>query len=325
MLSYWMKSEGNNSVLEVRDTPRPVPGPDQVLVQLHAASLNRGEFVIGHGLHKSGVSNAIGLEGAGVVVELGANAKDIKIGDQVFGRCSAAFAEYACMDVREVMQKPQSITFEQASSIPLTFLVVHDMLSIQGKLLPDEWVLINGVSSGVGVAALQTAKAMGAKVIGTSGSQEKLARLKEHGLDVALCMRGSGFAQQVIELTDGVGVNLVVNTVGGTVFADSIRCMAFEARLAMVGYVDGVLHADLDLQALHAKRLKLFGVSNKLRTADQRAEFLPEFKVEVMPAIADGRIKPLVDQIFPFDQLAQAKAMMQANEHVGKIVLRMPV
>lgn len=325
MLSYWMQAIGNQTELELKKTERPEPGPDQVLVRLHAASLNRGEFVIGHGLHKSGQSNAIGMEGAGVVVELGANAKGIKVGDKVMGRCRAAFAEYVVMDVREAMQKPDSISFEQASSIPLTFLVVHDMLSIQGKLKPEEWVLINGVSSGVGVAALQTAKAMGARVIGTSGSPEKLARLKEHGLDVALCMRGPGFASQVMEITAGNGANLVVNTVGGTVFAEDISCMAFEARLAMVGYVDGVLNADLDLHALHSKRLKLFGVSNKLRTADQRAEFLPEFKAEVLPAIADGRIKPLVDQVFPFDQLAQAKAMMESNLHVGKIVLSMPV
>jgi len=325
MLSYWMQTVGNQSVLELREIARPTPGPNQVLVQLHAASLNRGEFVIGHGLHKSGAANAIGMEGSGVVVELGSNAHGINIGDKVMGRCRAAFAEYVCMDVREAMQKPDSISFEQASSVPLTFLVVHDMLSIQGKLKADEWLLINGVSSGVGVAALQTAKAMGAKVIGTSGSPEKLERLKEHGLDVALCMRGPGFASQVMELTDGIGVNLVVNTVGGTVFAEDIRCMAFEGRLAMVGYVDGVLHADLDLQALHAKRLRLFGVSNKQRTPDQRAEFLPEFKAEVLPAIADGRIKPLVDQVFTFDKLAEAKAIMESNQHVGKIVLRMPV
>ena len=325
MLSYWMQVVENKNVLELREIDRPVPGPDQVIVQLHAASLNRGEFVIGHGLHKSGMSNAIGQEGAGVVVELGSHVKGIKLGDHVMGRCKAGFAEYVAMDAREAMHKPDSISFEQASSIPLTFLVVHDMLSIQGKLKAGEWVLINGVSSGVGVAALQTAKAMGAKVIGTSGSQEKLARLKEYGLDVAICMRGPGFAAQVMEITNGVGANLVVNTVGGTVFAEDIRCMAFEGRLAMVGYVDGVLRADLDLQALHAKRLNLYGVSNKLRNADQRAEFLPEFKAELLPAIADGRIKPLVDKVFPFAQLDQAKAMMETDQAVGKIVVRMSV
>ncbi len=325
MLSYWMQTVANQTVLELREIDRPVPQPDQVLVRLHAASLNRGEFVIGHGLHKGDQANAIGMEGAGVIVEVGSATTGLAVGDKVMGRCKGAFAQYACMDAREVMAMPASISFEQASGIPLTFLVVHDMLTLQGNLQQGEWLLINGVSSGVGVAALQTAKAIGAKVIGTSGSPEKLARLKEYGLDVSLCLRGPGFAQEVMRVTEGKGVNLVVNTVGGTVFAESIQCMAFEGRLAMVGYVDGVLTAELDLQALHAKRLKLFGVSNKLRSADQKAEFIPEFKAQVLPVIADGRIQPLVDHVFDFDQLAQAKAMMEANLHVGKIVLRMPL
>ena len=325
MKSYWMQTVGQQTVLEMRDIERPMPGPKQILLRLHAASLNRGEFVIGHGLHKGGQASAIGMEGAGVVEALGTEVKGIQIGDKVMGRCRGAFAEYACMDSVEAMPIPSNLSFEQAASVPLTFLVVHDMLSLQGKLKPNEWLLIHGVSSGVGVAALQTAKAMGAKVIGTSGSPEKLARLKEHGLDLALCLRGSGFESAVMDATGGKGANLVVDTVGGSVFAESIRCMAFEGRFAMVGYVDGVLSAELDLLALHAKRLRLFGVSNKLRSPEQRAEFLPEFKAEVIPAIADGRIRPLVDQAFDFDHLEQAKAMMETNKHVGKIVIRMPV
>jgi len=325
MKSYWMQTVGNKTVLEMRDIEIPTPGPRQALIRLHAASLNRGEFVIGHGLHKGGQASAIGMEGSGVVEAIGTEVQNLKVGDKVMGRCRGAFAEYACMDSVEAMPIPATLTFEQAASVPLTFLVVHDMLSLQGKLQPNEWLLIHGVSSGVGVAALQTAKAMGAKVIGTSGSPEKLARLKEHGLDLPLCLRGSGFEAAVMEATGGKGANLVVDTVGGSVFAESIRCMGFEGRFAMVGYVDGVLSAELDLLALHAKRLRLFGVSNKLRSAELRAEFLPEFKAEVIPAIADGRIRPLVDHAFDFDQLEQAKEMMETNKHVGKIVLRMPV
>jgi NADPH:quinone reductase-like Zn-dependent oxidoreductase len=318
-----MRAVDNKNVLEMREIEVPTPAPKQVLVHVHAASLNRGEFVIGHGLHKGGDANAIGMEAAGVIKAVGAEVKDLRVGDKVMGRCRGAFAEYVCMDSVEATPIPPAITFEQAASVPLTYLVVHDMLSLQGKLQSNEWLLIHGVSSGVGVAALQTAKAMGAKVIGTSGSPEKLARLKEFGLDVALCLRGSGFESAVMEATGGKGANLVVNTVGGSVFAESIRCMAFEGRFAMVGYVDGVLRAELDLLALHVKRLKLFGVSNKLRSPAQRSEFLPEFKADIIPAIADGRIKPLVDQVFAFDQLEQAKEMMETNQHVGKIVLRM--
>jgi NADPH:quinone reductase-like Zn-dependent oxidoreductase len=164
---------------------------------------------------------------------------------------------------------------------------------------------------------------MGARVIGTSGSAGKLARLKALGLDVGLCTRGADFRDAVMQATADKGVNLVVNAVGGSVFAEDIRCMAFQGRLATVGYVDGVLNAEIDLQALHAKRLTLFGVSNKLRSPGQRAEGVPGFKADVLPALADGRIQPLVDRIFPFEQLAQARACMEANQHLGKLVLDM--
>ena len=127
-----------------------------------------------------------------------------------------------------------------------------------------------------------------------------------------------------MEATAQHGADLIINTVGGTVFAEDIRALAFEGRLATVGYVDGVVHADIDLEALHAKRLTLFGVSNKLRTKEQRAAAVPRFVAEVMPHFAAGRILPQLDQVFDFAQLAQAKARMEAGAHVGKIVLRMP-
>jgi NADPH:quinone reductase-like Zn-dependent oxidoreductase len=183
-------------------------------------------------------------------------------------------------------------------------------------------VLVTGVSSGVGVASLQAAKALGAGVIGTSGSQEKLDRLKPVGLDVGLCTRAADFHDAVMKATDGKGVNLVVNTVGGSVFAECVRSMAFEGRLATVGYVDGVLKSEIDIQALHAKRLTLFGVSNKLRTPEQRAAGVPAFVADLMPAIAGGRIRPVIDRVYPFDQLAEAKAYMESNQHLGKIVLK---
>jgi NADPH:quinone reductase-like Zn-dependent oxidoreductase len=127
-----------------------------------------------------------------------------------------------------------------------------------------------------------------------------------------------------MQATDGKGVNLVVNTVGGSVFAECIRCMAFEGRLATVGYVDNTLKADIDIEALHAKRLTLFGVSNKLRSADQRAEFVPAFKAQILPLIDAGHMTPVVDRVFPFEQMEQAKAFMDANQHLGKIVLSGP-
>ena len=321
MKSYTLRVEGTLAVLESVDAPTPTAGPGQVLLKMHAAGLNRGEFIPG-GLIKGNASKPAGMEGAGEVVALGAGVTGVQLGQRVMGRCPGAFSEYAVMDAREALPVPAGLSMEAAAAVPLTFLVVHDMLVLQGQLQPGQWLLITGVSSGVGVAALQSAKALGAKVIGTSGSAEKLARLKGLGLDVAIHTRDPNFAAQVLDATGAAGANLVVNTVGGTVFAECMRCMAFEGRLATVGYVDNTMKAELDIQALHVQRLTLFGVSNKQRNADQRAAGVPAFVADLMPALADGRIQPLVDRVFPFAELPAAKAHMEANRHLGKIVLK---
>jgi len=316
-----MQGVDGRALLERREVEVPEPAAGQLLVKLHAASLNRGEFIVGHGLLKPGAAKPAGMEGAGEVVKVGPGMTGIGVGQRVMGRCAGAFSELALMDVRETIPMPANLSWEEAAAIPLTFLVVHDMLVLQGHLRPDEWLLVTGVSSGVGVASLQLAKAMGAKVIGTSGSMEKLEKLKAQGLDVALHTRGADFHDAVMKATDGKGVNLVINTVGGTVFAECVRSMAFEGRLATVGYVDNTLKAEIDLQALHAKRLTLFGVSNKLRTPEQRAAGVPAFIRDVMPLVAAGRIRPVIDRAYAFDQLADARARMESNQHVGKIVV----
>jgi NADPH:quinone reductase-like Zn-dependent oxidoreductase len=169
---------------------------------------------------------------------------------------------------------------------------------------------------------LQAGKALGAKVIGTSGSAEKLQKLKSMGLDVAIQTRKPDFSKQVLEATGGQGVNLVVNNVGGSVFAETIKCLAYQGRHATVGYLDGVLEAKLDIEALHSKRLKLFGVSNKLRTAQQRAETVKGFTKDFLPLFESGKLKPLIDKVYDFKDLPAAKARMEADSHAGKIVVR---
>jgi NADPH:quinone reductase-like Zn-dependent oxidoreductase len=325
MQSWWMQMTDSATTLELRDVPAPVAGPKQLLLRMRAAALNRGEFLLGHGLHgQPGTWKAIGAEGAGEVVAVGAEVTGFRPGDRVMGRCAGAFSELALMEAAEAMAVPDGLSWDEAASIPLTFLVAYDMLMLQGRLTAGQWLLINGISSGVGVASLQLGKVLGAQVIGTSGSSEKLAALVPLGLDVALRTRAAEFAPAVMEATDGHGVDLIVNTVGGSVFAEDIRALAFEGRLATVGYVDGVLHADIDLEALHAKRLTLFGVSNKRRSKEQRAAAVPRFVAEVLPHFAAGRIRPRIDRAFAFAELPEARERMESGGHIGKIVLRLP-
>jgi len=313
MRAYYTVPGGS---LEAREGSMPAPGPGQLLVRIRAAGLNRGEF-----LGKVPAAKPAGTDAAGEVERLGEGVTQFRKGARVMGRCPGGFAEYALMDARETMAVPERMSWEEAAAAPIVFLVVYDMLLAQGRLKAGEWLLVAGVTSGVGVAALQTAKALGASVIGTSGSAAKLEKLKSLGLDVALATRKADFAERVQQATGGKGADLCVNNVGGSVFAEIVRCLAFEGRLAVVGYLDGTLKAEIDLDALHGKRLTLFGVSNKLRNAEQRARTVHGFERDFLPLLADGRIRPLIDGAYTFAELPAAKARMEANEHVGKLVL----
>jgi len=322
MKSWWIKTADHAMALELRDIAIPQPGPGQVLIRIRAAALNRGEFIAGHGLHTAAVARPAGFEAAGEVTALGEGVTRWKVGDRIMGRCDGAFAEYGCMTADEVFAAPPRLTWEQAAASTIVFLTVYESVMAHGQLAAGEWMLVAGISSGVGVAALQVGKALGARVIGTSGSLEKLERLKALGLDVALHTRTPDFAPAVMQATQNRGVDLVVNNVGGSFFGACIEAMGFQARLAMVGYVDGQVESRIDLSALHSKRLQLFGVSNKMRTVSHRIAAAKALERDLLPMLADGRVTPLVDQVFALDDLPAAQQCMQSNQHLGKLVVR---
>jgi NADPH:quinone reductase-like Zn-dependent oxidoreductase len=238
------------------------------------------------------------------------------------GRARGAFADYAIMDVPQAMNIPSRLNWEQAAATPLSFITAYEMVVQYGKLRAGEWLLVTGASSGAGVCSIQIAQVLGARTIGTSGSADKLDRLKAIGLDVGIRTREPDFAAKVREATGGAGANLAVNLVGGSVFGECLRSLANQGRLAVVGYVDGQHHAEIDLSAVHANRFEIFGVSNAKLTPEEKAEAARGFKRDILPAIESGRITPMVDSVFSFDDLPAAKARMESNEMTGKIVVK---
>jgi NADPH2:quinone reductase len=321
MKSWFIASGKDSTTLDLREVPVPEPKAGELLARVRASGLNRGEFIAGHGL-SGGAAKAAGIEAAGEVVKVGEGVTAFKPGDRVMGRAFHAYSEFAMFRIGDAMPAPAKLSWEEAAGASITYLTAYDMLWPGGQLRAGEWLLVAGASAGVGVASVQLGKLIGAKVIGTSGSAEKLKKLGALGMDLGLQNRNGGFEKAAMEATGGKGVDLVVNNVGGTVFAECIRAMAYKGRLATVGYVDGVVKAELDILALHSKRLHVFGVSNKMRSAAEVAEGVRGFTRDVLPAIAGGHLRPVIDKVFPFDQLPQAKAYMESNAHLGKIVLR---
>lgn len=321
MKSYWIVTKDNVATLERREVPVPQAGAGEVLVRVHASALNRGELTVGGVMH-GGPEKLGGNEFAGVVHAVGQGVAGIKEGDRIMGRGRGGWAEFGIMDAEQVLPVPSHMTFEQAAGAVLCLITAYEGLVGYGKLKKGEWALILGASSGAGVAALQIAQVIGAKTIGTSGSAEKLAKLKAAGLDVGIQTRKPDFAAKVREATGGAGADVALNLVGGTYFPEILRALARKGRVAICGYVDGSHHAEIDLSAVHANRFQVFGISNSKATAAERAEAKRSFERDIMPAYIERRMTPLVDRVFAFDELPAAKAHMESNAMTGKIVVK---
>lgn len=323
MKSYYIKSVNGKTVFEPREVPVPQPKAGEILVKVCAASLNRGEILASISLHSAEVPHPAGGDCAGEVHAVGEGVTAFKPGDRVLGRARGSFSEFVAMSVQQAALVPQRLTWEQAATVPISAITAYEAILGYGKLKSGETLLVVGAASGVGVVGVQIGKFLGAKVIGVSRSAAKLEKLKAAGLDIGITAAGGGFADKVLAATGGQGVNLAINLVGGTAFPDCVRSLANQGRLAIIGYVDGQHHADIDLETVHGKRLQIFGVSNALLPPAQRAEAMRGFVRDVLPGFADGRIVPVIDRVFSFDELLAAKAYVESNAQLGKVVVKM--
>jgi NADPH:quinone reductase-like Zn-dependent oxidoreductase len=311
---------------DVRDVQRPVVTAGHVLVRVHASSLNRAEFRRLHTLRirpgqAAPEARTGGGDAAGEVVEIGRDVSGIKPGDRVMGRCGGGFAEFALLDAREVMPAPERLSWQEAACVPIVFVVVHDALFVSGQLRAGETVLVTAAPSGVGVATLLLAKFLGAKVIGTSRSADKLERLKAHGLDAGVVTGSAGFGEAISRVIGDDGVDMVVDNIGADVLAPCLEALAVGGRFVTIGRMSGVTKGELDVDRLAERRLHLYGVSNRLRTQAQRAESAKRFLADLLPALSDSRLRPVIDRRFPLDEIAAAGAYLEADKHVGKVVI----
>jgi NADPH:quinone reductase len=322
MKCYYINSVNGKTVYEPREAQKPQPKAGELLVKVKAASLNRGEIMAAISLHKVHEAHPAGGDCAGEVEAVGEGVTAFKPGDPVLCRARGSFAEYVAVAAAQAAPKPERLSWEQAAAVPIVSVTAYEAMCLYGKLKAGETMLVAGASSGVGMIAVQAGKYLGAKVIGLSRSKDKLDKLKATGMDIGIVASGPGFADKVLEATDGKGVNLALNLIGGTVFPDLIKSLANQGRLAIIGYVDNAHHSEIDLETVHGKRLQIFGVSNAMLPPAQRVEAMKGFTRDLLPGFAQGKITPVVDKVFPFDQLPAAKAYVESNAQLGKVVVR---
>ncbi|MFM9846027.1 MAG: zinc-binding dehydrogenase [Hyphomicrobiaceae bacterium] len=315
---------GTNGV-EIKDVPKPAPGPEQVLVKVRAAGLNRADLGVAAGhMHGStgGPGTIVGMEFSGEVAEVGSAVKDIKPGDRVMCSGAAGYAEYAVADFGRTSKIPaNNMTFPQAATLPVALQTMHDAVVTNGRLKDGEAILIQGASSGVGLMAMQIAKYKGARlVIGSSTNAERRARLGEFGADLAIDSSDPGWADQVLKATGGKGVDLIVDQISGSVANGNLKATAIRGRIVNVGRLGGAkAEFDFDLHAL--RRIDYIGVTFRTRSVEEVREINRRMRADLWPAIEAGKLTLPIDRTFPLDEAAAALAHMKANKHLGKIVL----
>jgi NADPH:quinone reductase len=308
----------------ISDVPVPQPGPDQALVRVHAAALNRADLGMAAG-HRHGASGGagavLGLEWAGEVVEAGPTVPGFKPGDRVMCSGAGGFAEYAVTDWGRVLPVPSGMSLDNAATLPVALQTMHDAIVTNGRMATGEAVLILGASSGVGLMAMQIAKHLGGRlIIGTSTNPERRARLADFGADLALDSSEPSWVDEVLDATGGRGVDLVIDQVSGDATSQAMRATRILGRIVNVGRLGGMrAEFDFDLHAL--RRIHYIGVTFRTRTPEEVREITRRLREDLWDAVESGAFHLPIDRAFPLDEAPAALDYMRANRHFGKLVL----
>ncbi len=320
---------GGPEVLEVREVETPRAGAGQVRVRIHACAVNRADLMQVRGMYPAPADapqDIPGLEVAGEIDEVGTGVTELAIGDRVYGVVSGgAYAESVVVPARTLARMPKELDFLQAAAVPEAFVTAYDAMVVQAGLAAGDVALVNAVGSGVGTAAVQIVRAIGARSIGTARTAAKLERARELGMNdgiVVITKNGQPeLASKVMEVTEGRGADVCLELVGGSYVPESLRALAMRGRLVLVGLLAGIA-AEIDLSLVLRRRLHLFGTMLRSRPLEEKILAAQMLQHNLTPLFASGTLKPIVERVFPLEKAGEAHAYLAANEGFGKLVLQ---
>ena len=323
MRAVVLTGHGGPEVLTFADIPTPQIGPEEVLVQVRATSLNRADLLQRMGFYPDpfpGEHEVPGMEFSGRVQAIGSRVRAWKVGDEVMGIVSGgAYAEQLVVHERQAMRIPRGVSLADAAAIPEVFITAWDALVVQGGLTSGRWALVHAGASGVGTAAVQICKAIGAHVIATC-STGKVAAVKALGADVVVDYTSADFVDAVKTATGGRGVDVVLCVIGGDYLDRNVASLAQKGHIVQVGVMGGG-NVNFNLAGLMPKRAKLSGTVLRARPIEEKIAISQRFSAEIIPLFESGKIRPVIDCRYPFSDIARAHEHMTSNANTGKIVI----
>lgn len=314
---------GGPEAMRLASGPLPQPGEGEVLVRVAAAGVNRPDVQQRKGAYPPppGASPHLGLEVAGEVVAAGPGAA-LAIGSQVCGLANGGgYAEYCAVPATQCLPWPKGFDAVRAAALPETFFTVWANLFDIGRLAPGEAVLVHGGTSGIGTTAIQLARAFGARAYATAGSTEKCEACVALGANAAINYKEADFAESIKQFTNGAGVDVVLDMVGGSYAQRNLRCLAMDGRLVLIAFLGGAKVEAFDLTAVMLRRLTITGSTMRPRTAAQKAAIAQSLLTKVWPKLEDGSVAPVIHATFPLAEAAAAHRLIESSEHTGKIML----